>query len=140
MVIQMDNKSYEELITFQSYMERFEYLKMTNVVGQETFGIERYLNQKFYHTQEWKRLRDDVIVRDNGCDMGWQEHPILSRIIVHHINPITIKDVVSKSKKLFDMNNLISVSHVTHLALHFGSKELLQAPYVERSIGDTKLW
>ena len=104
----MMKKSYNELITIPTFEERFRYLKIYGVIGDQTFGHDRYLNQKLYTLSEWKRVRDKVILRDNGCDLGCEGFEIYSKIIIHHINPITVEDIVACNPCVFDLNNLIS--------------------------------
>lgn len=133
-------KTYSELIQLQTFKDRFEYLKVNGQVGQSTFGSKRYLNQILYKTKEWKQLRDKVIVRDNGCDLGIEGREIHGKIIVHHIDPITVEDILNRNPKVFSLNNLISVSHMTHEAIHYGDEELLILDPVERTANDTCPW
>ncbi len=133
-------RTYRELIRLQTFEERFEYLKLGGIVGRETFGFERYVNQTFYRSREWKQIRRDVIVRDNGCDLAFDGMDIFGKVIVHHINPITIQDIEEGRVCIFDMNNLICTSHNTSNAIHYGDKTLLIKPPVERTRGDTRLW
>jgi hypothetical protein len=133
-------KSYNELIQLKTFDERFAYLKIGGTVGEQTFGLERYLNQIFYRSTEWKHVRRDVIVRDGGCDLAFRGMEIYGRIIVHHIVPITIRDIDEGRDCIFDLNNLICTSHNTSNAIHYGDKSLLLMPPVERKRGDTLLW
>ena len=133
-------KTYKELMALPTFEERFEYLKENGVVGEPTFGYDRWLNQKFYTSNEWRKVRKMIAIRDDGCDLGCEDHPIYGRIHVHHINPITKDDIVNGSSKLFDPQNLISVSDLTHRALTFGSIDLLPTPYKERMPYDTSPW
>lgn len=133
-------RTYGELRLIDSYEDRFDYLQLSGEVGGRTFGSERYLNQSFYKSREWKQVRSAVIARDNGLDMAHPDFPILGQVLVHHINPLTVEEVEQGADSLFDMNNLVCVSHKTHNAIHYGSKELLPKPYLERTPGDTKLW
>lgn len=133
-------KSYKELRQLRTFEERFEYLKIGGIVGKETFGLARYLNQRFYLSSEWKHTRRDIIVRDNGCDLGVKDREIFDRIIIHHINTITIDDIELGRDCLFDPNNLICTSHDTSNAIHYGNSSLLSKPYQERRKGDTHLW
>lgn len=135
-----DIKSYSEVILLPTLEERFEYLKLYGKVGAETFGYDRYLNQILYHDPEWKRIRNDVIIRDNGCDLGVEGHEIHGRILVHHINPITIDDVKLRRYCVFDLNNLICTSHDTHNAIHYGDANLLPKNPIERKPNDTCPW
>lgn len=142
MVIQMIIKTYSELIQLETFEERYEYLRVGGRVGEETFGFDRYLNQKFYKDPEWLSIRDDVIVRDNGCDLGMPGHDIPEgvKILVHHINPITIDDIVNRNPKLFDPENLICTIKNTHDAIHYGDESLLITAPIERSKNDTCPW
>ena len=133
-------KTYRELRRLRSFEDRFEYLKIGGVVGRSTFGFERYLNQILYNSNEWKVARNPIIVRDNGCDLGDPDREIYSRLIVHHINPITIEDIELGRDCVFDPDNLISTVHNTHQAIHFGDSSLLIRLPQERRRGDTNLW
>lgn len=134
-------KRYSELLRFESYDERLKYLLLNSNIGVETFGAERYFNQSFYRSVEWKRIRDSVIVRDNGCDLGIQELPIRGRIVIHHLNPITLKDIQKGSEKLFDLENLVTCSYETHNIIHYGAKiATIRTGYVERTPNDTSPW
>lgn len=133
-------KTYSELVKLQTLEERFDYLNQGNVVGDETFGYDRYLNQKFYNTPEWKRVRRNVITRDEGCDMAHPDYPIGGRVIVHHLNAITPQMILERDPALFDMDNLVCVSHETHEAITYGSKEMLPEDPVERAPHDTCPW
>lgn len=134
------NRTYSDLIRLPSFEERFEYLSLRGIVGKETFGFDRYLNQMFYRSREWKRLRNEIIVRDNGCDMGLDGFEIHEPIYIHHLNPMTVTDVESSDPRILDPDNLISVTHRTHNAIHYGEASLLPRKLVERRPGDTKLW
>lgn len=136
----MFHKTYSELRRIDSFEERFDYLKLKGVVGQATFGFDRYLNQSFYRSVEWKQIRHEVIVRDNGCDLGIDGHEIYEPIYIHHLNPITPEDIKEGSHSLLDLNNLISVTHQTHNAIHYGDANLLRKGPIERRAGDTRLW
>ena len=133
-------KTYEELMTKDNFLERVQYLKLQGAVGKETFGYERYLNQVLYSSPEWKQIRRKVILRDNGCDLGMPDRQILDRVIVHHINPITIDDINNRSSKIFDYNNLICCSNSTHQAIHYGDENLIAVEFTERSPNDTCPW
>jgi hypothetical protein len=126
-----------QLDTFE---ERFDYLALSGGVGHSTFGHDRYLNQQFYTSPEWRRARRDVIVRDNGMDLGMNGYPIFEKPTVHHIIPMTPEDFEYFNPLILDLDNLILVSHDTHNAIHFGSRALLRTKFEERSPGDTKLW
>lgn len=134
-------RSYKKLITLPTFDERFKYLMLKGHVGEETFGIERYLNQKFYRSKEWKQIRRDVIVRDDGCDLAIDGEQIGGMIFIHHINPITIDDIKKGSKKVFDLNNLVCVSKKTHEAIHYGNEDYIYyTKPVVRKPNDTCPW
>lgn len=136
----MRKRSYRELLQFQSFEERFNYLKLIGEVGNPTFGYDRYFNQQFYHSSEWRRARNRIILRDNGCDLGMPDYEIHGRIYIHHINPITKQDVEDFSDNLFDPDNLICVTFDTHNAIHFGDERTLPKTPIERAPGDTCPW
>lgn len=134
-------RTYSELVKLQTFKERYEYLKLGGLIGEETFGFDRYINQRFYKSMEWKNIRDFVIVRDNGFDLGMQDYPIRGKILIHHINPITSKDIASMSDFLLDPEYLITTSHTTHNAIHYGDDSfIILNTVVERSINDTIPW
>lgn len=133
-------KTYSELIQFGTFKDRFNYLKQCGVVGESTFGFERYLNQVFYTSKEWRKVRDDVIIRDNGCDIGMEDYPISGRIIVHHLNPITIDDIIERRDWILDPEYLISVSHLTHNAITYGDESILITIPKDRTPNDTCPW
>lgn len=133
-------RTYSELIEFETFEERFEYLKLKGSVGIETFGFDRYLNQVLYHSDEWKRTRDIVIIRDNGCDLGIDDREIHGRIIIHHMNPITEQDILRHSSKIFDPEFLITTMIDTHNAIHYGDEYLLSGRIIERRANDTSPW
>lgn len=133
-------RSYRELRRISDFRDRFKYLALHGEVGRETFGFDRYLNQQFYKSSEWLKARNDVIVRDNGCDLGIESYPIVGKILVHHINPLTPDDIIHGTDYLLDPDNLICCTIRTHNAIHFGDENLLPKPFVERQRGDTKLW
>ena len=133
-------RSYEELITIPTFEERYEYLKLNGRIGEETFGFDRWLNQKFYQSDEWKRIRRDVILRDAGCDLGIKDREIVGRIYIHHMNPITVDDIILHSDYLLDPMYLVCTSKLTHDAIHYGDKSLLQEGYKERKPYDTCPW
>lgn len=133
-------RTYEDLLKINSFEDRFEYLKLSAKIGDETFGFDRWLNQYFYHNIEWKRIRDRVIVRDMGCDLAHPDYPIKGKVIVHHMNPINLKDIEERSDILLNPDYLICVSHNTHNAIHYGDQNLLPKKPIERKPGDTKLW
>lgn len=134
------NKSYEELVKLKTFKERYRYLKLSGRVGEETFGCDRYLNQVFYRSKEWKDFRNKIIIRDNGCDLGIDGMEIHSKLLIHHINPITKRDILERSSLLMDENNVICVSHNTHEAIHYGDESLLIEEYVPRRPNDTIPW
>lgn len=136
----MTTKSYLELRTLETFEERFEYLSLQGVVGHSTFGFDRWMNQRFYTSREWRDLRHHVIARDNGADLGIEGHEIYSRPIIHHLNPMSPDDIIHGSDDILDPNNLITTTHDTHNAIHYGDASLLRRPFVERRRGDTKLW
>lgn len=136
----MKIRTYSELILLPTFEERFQYLRLDGKVGAETFGFDRYLNQVFYKSQKWKSARDYVIVRDNGCDLGMEGHEIYGKILVHHMNPISIEDVLNESDFLCDPEFLISTIHNTHNAIHYGDENLLITAPKERSKNDTCPW
>jgi hypothetical protein len=134
-------RSYSELIRIPTFEERYNYLRLHGQIGEDTFGFERYLNQEFYHSDAWKTFRHKIIIRDNGNDLGVDGFQIGGRIIIHHIQPITIADIRDGSPIVLDPENVICVSHTTHEAIHFGSEDLLASYFPnERRPGDTKLW
>ena len=136
----MNIKTYSELITFPTFEERFQYLRLNGFVGKDTFGFDRYLNQIFYRSKEWKSIRDFVIVRDNGCDLGVEGYEIHERILIHHMNPISIEDIENKSEFLLDPEFLISTVHNTHNAIHYGDESLIIKAPIQRTRYDTCPW
>ncbi len=133
-------RTYSELIKINNFLDRFEYLKLGGTVGQETFGSNRYLNQILYRSYEWKRFRREIIIRDQGCDLADPDREIDRLIIVHHINPITIDDVKNFRSCVFDPENVVCASHITHKAIHYGDDTLLMKGPVVRRPGDTIPW
>lgn len=133
-------RTYSELITLPTFLERFNYLRLDGCVGAETFGYDRYLNQTLYRTAEWKRFRNKIIVRDSGCDLGCDGYEMFGKILVHHINPITVDDVLNRDPKIFDPDNVISTCLNTHNAIHYGDESLLITEPIERKPNDTCLW
>lgn len=133
-------RTYSELIALPTFEERFNYLKLDGFVGKDTFGFDRYLNQNFYRSAEWKHVRDQIIVRDNGCDLGVDGYDIPSRILIHHMNPINASDILDMTDYLTNPEYLICVSHNTHNAIHYGSESNLNNKYVERTKNDTCPW
>lgn len=133
-------RTYHELSRLETFEERYEYLKLEGVVGQTTFGFDRWLNQRFYTSRGWKDIRSFIIFRDNGCDLGIPGYEIHHGLVVHHINPLRMEDFERGDKRLMDPDNLISTTSSTHNAIHFGDETLLHRGPVERLPGDTKLW
>ena len=134
-------RTYTELSKLRTFEERFEYLRLDGDVGKDTFGFDRIFNQKFYRSTEWKRIRDQVIIRDNGCDLGVPGHEIYGqRILIHHLNPISLKDLEAKSDLLLNPEYLITTIHNTHNAIHYGDEDLLIKLPKERSKNDTCPW
>ena len=133
-------RTYSELVKIPSFEARFEYLQLNGSVGEDTFGYDRYLNQLFYRSQKWKRIRDQVIIRDNGCDLGVDGYDIHSNVIIHHMNPITMEDIKSESEFLLDPEYLITTTHRTHNAIHYGDMSILPARPIERRRNDTCPW
>lgn len=134
-------RTYEELIQLSTFEERFNYLRLNGIVANETFGFDRYLNQRFYRSPEWKRVREYVIFRDHGCDMGLPGHEIYDQIIVHHMNPISLDEIENNPEILLDPNYLICVSLKTHNEIHYGVENCSDPNrLIERKPGDTKLW
>lgn len=136
-----NTKSYSELIKLPTFEERYEYLKIGGKVGEDTFGYDRYLNQMLYKLPEWQTARNEVIIRDDGCDLGCPDRKIKDqKILVHHINPIAKEDILNRNKCLFDPENLITTIHSTHNAIHYGDSDLLQKDPVVRFKNDTCPW
>lgn len=133
-------RTYSELILLPTFLERFEYLKLEGQVGRETFGFERYLNQKFYHSGEWRSIRDAIITRDLGCDLASEGYEIHGRIYIHHMNPIEIRDIRDATEYLVNPEFLICTTHDTHNAIHYGDSDLLVTEPVERKPYDTCPW
>lgn len=133
-------KTYSELITLPTFEERFAYLQLNGVVGQDTFGFDRYINQIFYQSDRWRSIRDQIIIRDNGCDLGVEGYDIYGTILIHHINPITLEDIKRESEFLLDPEYLITTTHNTHNAIHYGGANLLPETPIKRSRNDTCPW
>ena len=136
----MSIRTYSELITIPTFEERFEYLQLKGSVGKDTFGYDRYLNQVLYRSPEWKRLRNKIVIRDNGCDLACDGYDIYGKVLIHHLNPITVEDVLARSRKVFDPDNLVCVSHNTHNAIHYGDVDLLATGPIIRTKNDTCPW
>ena len=136
----MADRTYSELKKLQTFEERFKYLKLDGLIGEDTFGFERYLNQSFYRSAEWRRIRDAVIVRDNGCDLGIEDRRIFGPITIHHMNPITSKDISDATNYLTDPEYLICVSAKTHNAIHYSDESILMLDPIDRKPNDTFPW
>lgn len=136
----MNIKTYRAVKRLKTFEERFEYLKLSGSVGAATFGFDRYLNQLLYHSKDWRRTRDHIIVRDNGCDLAIDDRDIHNGILVHHINPISIENIERGDDCVYDPENLICTSHNTHNAIHYGDSNLLTKFPKPRAKGDTQLW
>lgn len=133
-------RSYSELRSLDTFEDRYRYLSLKGTVASETFGSERYINQEFYRSIEWKRVRRQVIVRDYGCDLGIEGYEIFSGLVVHHMNPMTVEDIVHGDESILDPEFLITTTHQTHNAIHYGDERLIPRLFAERKPGDTKLW
>ena len=134
-------RRYSELCKLATFDERFDYLSLGGKVGEETFGFDRYLNQVLYRSKEWRELRNHIVVRDNGCEMGLEDFPINGRVIVHHMNPISLKDIDDRIPEIMDPEYLITVSHDLHNAIHYGNKDILKKyTFAERFENDTCPW
>jgi hypothetical protein len=133
-------RTYSELRRFDTFEQRFDYLVLLGEVGSATFGFDRWMNQRFYRSHEWKRTRDVVIVRDNGCDLGIPGYDIRAQLMVHHMNPVTPEDLTNGADWILDPEFLITTTHRTHNAIHYGDDSLLVKPPVQRRPGDTSLW
>lgn len=136
----MKIRTYSELRRLETFEERFDYLVLRGEVGEATFGFDRWINQRFYRSREWQQVRDLVIVRDNGCDLGVLGYEIHARLMVHHMNPVTPEDLERGETWVLDPEYLITTTHRTHNAIHYGDDSLLVKPPVERRAGDTTLW
>lgn len=133
-------RCYSELIQLPTFKERYEYLKLGGIVGEDTFGFDRYINQQFYRSEEWKSLRDHVIARDLGCDLGVVDMEIHGRMIIHHMNPIRKHDILNRTKYLLDPEYLITTVDATHKAIHYGLTVFLGQAPIERKPNDTCPW
>lgn len=136
----MITRTYHELIQHESFEDRYKYLRLGGEVGADTFGFDRYLNQQFYRSREWKQIRNHVISRDYGCDLALPGYEIHEAIYVHHMNPMTPDDIRHGNDDILDPEFLVCVTHKTHNAIHYGDERLLPRQLVERRPGDTKLW
>lgn len=133
-------RTYHELSQYESFEDRFHYLQLKGSVGRSTFGYDRYLNQRFYTSKQWRDVRNHVIARDLGLDLGCEGYEIYDKIIIHHMNPIVADDIRHNNEDILDPEFLITTTHDTHNAIHYGDESLLRRPLVERHRGDTKLW
>lgn len=136
----MRSRCFSELRRIETFEDRFDYLNLAGEVGQATFGHDRYLNQRFYTSRQWRQVRDVVIVRDNGCDLGVEGHEITHGLLIHHMNPMTPEDFAEGEEWILDSEFLICTSNRTHQAIHFGDRTLLPRPVIAREPGDTLLW
>lgn len=133
-------RTYSELITLPTFEERYQYLRLQGLVGEATFGFDRYLNQVLYRSQKWRSIRDKIIIRDNGCDLGVEGYDIYDRIIIHHMNPITLDDIENETEFLYNPEFLICTTHNTHNAIHYGDEGLLITGPIVRTKNDTCPW
>lgn len=133
-------RTYSEMCKFRTLEERFEYLKLSGSVGRSTFGFDRYINQRFYTSRQWRQTREHVIARDLGCDLGVDGYEIHDRVIIHHMNPMTVEDIEEGVVDVLDPEFLVTTSHLTHNAIHYSDRSLLPQLPVERRRGDTNLW
>lgn len=134
-------RCYSELISIPTYDERFKYLQLNGVIGSDTFGFDRYINQKFYRSIEWKQIRNQIILRDQACDLGHPDYPIQNNVYIHHMNPIDVSDISDATDYLLNPEYLICVSLMTHNAIHYGFEEYLDSKkIIERRPNDTCLW
>lgn len=136
----MKIRSYSEFRRLATFEQRFKYLQLRGFVGKDTFGFDRYINQKFYRSAQWRQVRWDVIHRDGACDLGIAGRDIHRGLYIHHMNPMTVDDISSGDERILDPEFLITVTHTTHNAIHYGTEESLPRQFVERRPGDTKLW
>lgn len=136
----MKIRSYSELLRFNTFEERFNYLKLSGGIGRETFGFDRYINQRFYTSFEWKDVRQEVILRDNGCDLGVIGYEIYVELLIHHMNPIRVDDILHREPWILDPEFLITTTHSTHNNIHFGSPNVFPRTVLRRAPRDTKLW
>lgn len=138
--LMMTNKSYSELRYLKTFEERFEYLKLGGGVGRSTFGFDRYINQRFYTSLEWEQVREHVIIRDNGCDLGIPGYEIHHGILIHHMNPMVVDDILNNEDWILNPEFLITTVHTTHNRIHFGVPDLYPKVVLQRTPRDTKLW
>ena len=136
----MKIRTYSELITFPTFEERYRYLRLEGKVGEDTFGFDRWLNQSFYKDPEWRAIRDKIIIRDNGCDLACEGYEIYEKVLIHHINPITIKDILERNPMVFDPENVVCTILNTHNAIHYGDDSLIIKAPIQRHKNDTCPW
>lgn len=136
----MKIRRYSELRRLETFKDRYDYLQLKGHVGESTFGFDRYINQQFYRSRQWKQIRDKVIARDEGLDLGIPGYEIYDRIIIHHMNPMTVENIEHGDSDILDPEFLITTTHKTHNAIHYGDASLLPRTLTERRPGDTKLW
>ena len=136
----MTIRSYSELQRLHTFQERYQYLQLRANVGVATFGFDRWMNQAFYRSTQWRHIRQHVIARDNGCDLGVEGYEIGARLYIHHMNPLTVNALTEGDEDIIDPEYLITVTHLTHNAIHYGDESLLPRQHVARSPGDTRLW
>lgn len=139
-VVMVMNRTFTELSKLKTFEERYRYLRLAGIVGEATFGYDRYLNQMLYTSDKWRKARQLVIIRDNGCDLGIEDYQINDKVIIHHMNPITIEDIENGNPDIFNPEYLICVSDRTHKAIHYGDENLLPKKPIERRPGDTCPW
>lgn len=132
--------TFDELVRIPTFEGRFDYLSLEGQVGESTFGFDRWMNQRFYRSAEWRQIREYVIARDLGCDLAFEGHDIHDRVIIHHMNPMSARDITHSNEDILDPKFLITTTHRTHNAIHYGDADLLVKEYVPRRAGDTKLW
>lgn len=133
-------RTYDRMLKFDTFVERYRYLRLMGSIGRDTFGFDRHVNQKFYRSREWQDVRNYVITRDEGLDLAFPDREIHSEVLVHHMNPMTLDDIVHSNAKILDPNYLITTTHRTHNAIHYGTEDNLLMPFEERVPDDTKLW
>lgn len=136
----MRTRSFSELRRLTTFKERYHYLELRGQVGEATFGFDRWMNQAFYRSAEWRSVRNHVIARDNGCDLAVEGYEIHDKVIIHHMNPMTVDQIEHGDERILDPEFLISTTHQTHNAIHYGDERLLRRPLIQRRPGDTKLW
>jgi hypothetical protein len=136
----LTTRTYSELRRLETFDERFDYLSLNGMVGDITFGFDRYMNQQFYTSREWKQVRQHVIARDNGCDLGIEGFEVFAKLVIHHMNPMSVDDIRHGNEAILEPEFLITTCHKTHNAIHYGDKSQLFRGVTERTAGDTKLW